>query len=297
VGLFREPDAVTPPVRFDEREQETELRQTGLRRVTRKRPNSHREAEATAPVLDSTSLPPRPARGGVLSVIAILRQLTVLPCAVALGHRRTSRCDISHRQDLLFRVYWTPTKNPSNPILIEDCKTNLRLPEEQFPPVETQHPQRRMTNFLTVAFVYPTAMDAATRGVMSRKLVWIEQQRFRGFGCSECAWVFNPTSAPNFELQRDKEFTSHICADHPARALGAGTLNNSEHQDWGKLYRAAVLESDRSKLLQRIEQAEVAILERSRSLSKSPGNNRKEQKVITRALHILSLLRKAVQEP
>src|ERR1039457_7124750 len=56
VGLFREPDAVTPPVRFDEREQETELRQTGLRRVTRKRPNSHREAEATAPVLDSTRL-------------------------------------------------------------------------------------------------------------------------------------------------------------------------------------------------------------------------------------------------
>jgi hypothetical protein len=40
---------------------------------------------------------------------------------------------------------------------------------------------------------------------MSRKLVWIEQQRFRGFGCSECAWVFNPSSAPNFELQRDKE--------------------------------------------------------------------------------------------
>jgi hypothetical protein len=56
VSLFREPDAVTPPVRFDEREQETELRQTGLRRVTRKRPNSHREAKATAPVLDSTSL-------------------------------------------------------------------------------------------------------------------------------------------------------------------------------------------------------------------------------------------------
>ena len=48
-----------------------------------------------------------------------------------------------------------------------------------------------------------------------RKLIWIEQQRFRGFGCSECAWVFNPSSAPNFELQRDKEFTLHVCADHP----------------------------------------------------------------------------------
>ena len=38
VSLFREPDAGNPPVRFDEREQETELGQTGLRRVARKRP-------------------------------------------------------------------------------------------------------------------------------------------------------------------------------------------------------------------------------------------------------------------
>src|SRR5213593_1441948 len=59
VCLFREPDAGNPPVRFDEREQETELGQTGLRRVTRKRPNSHREAKATAPVLDSTQNPPK----------------------------------------------------------------------------------------------------------------------------------------------------------------------------------------------------------------------------------------------
>lgn len=143
-----------------------------------------------------------------------------------------------------------------------------------------------------------TTMDRAMRAVMSRKLVWIEQQRFRGFGCSECAWVFNPTSAPNFELQRYKEFSLHVCGDHPgAKALGAGAVKDSEYQDWGKLYRAAVLESDRSKLLQRIEQAEAAILERSRSLSKSPGNDRKEQEVISRALQILSLLRKAGQEP
>ena len=32
VSLFREPDAGKPPVRFDEREQETEPSQTGLRR-------------------------------------------------------------------------------------------------------------------------------------------------------------------------------------------------------------------------------------------------------------------------
>src|SRR5713101_9047912 len=54
VGLFREPDAGNLPVRFDEREQETGSSQTGLRRAMRKHPNSHREAKATAPVLDST---------------------------------------------------------------------------------------------------------------------------------------------------------------------------------------------------------------------------------------------------
>ena len=36
VSLFREPDAGNPPVRFDEREQETEPSQTGLRRAMRK---------------------------------------------------------------------------------------------------------------------------------------------------------------------------------------------------------------------------------------------------------------------
>jgi hypothetical protein len=60
---------------------------------------------------------------------------------------------------------------------------------------------------------------------MNRKLVWIEQRQFRGFGCSECGWRFQPSGAPtgtsfdemmsNFELQRDKEFVTHLCADHP----------------------------------------------------------------------------------
>jgi len=60
---------------------------------------------------------------------------------------------------------------------------------------------------------------------MPRKLVWVEQNRFRGFACSECCWRFDSSAAPtgksfdemmqNFELQRDKEFTSHVCANHP----------------------------------------------------------------------------------
>jgi hypothetical protein len=56
VCLFREPDAGNLPVRFDEREQETEPSQTGLRRRRESFVSSHREAKATAPVLDSTRL-------------------------------------------------------------------------------------------------------------------------------------------------------------------------------------------------------------------------------------------------
>jgi hypothetical protein len=61
--------------------------------------------------------------------------------------------------------------------------------------------------------------------VALRALVWIEEDSFLGWGCSECAWVFSPSGAltgksfdeakQNFELQRDKEFTFHDCADHP----------------------------------------------------------------------------------
>ena len=58
---------------------------------------------------------------------------------------------------------------------------------------------------------------------MRRKLLWIEEPHFGGFGCSECGWRFKPSEEPtgrslnamieNFALQRDKEFTSHVCAD------------------------------------------------------------------------------------
>jgi hypothetical protein len=77
--------------------------------------------------------------------------------------------------------------------------------------------------------------------------------------------------------------------NHP-RAKGQSAKRNVK-QGWEKLYRAAVIEPARSKLLQRIEVAETAIVERSRRLSKSQANSGKEQKAITRALYILSLLR------
>jgi hypothetical protein len=59
---------------------------------------------------------------------------------------------------------------------------------------------------------------------MSRRLVWIEESHFGGFGCSDCGWRFKFSEdltgtsldemTQKFALQRDKEFASHVCADH-----------------------------------------------------------------------------------
>jgi hypothetical protein len=69
-------------------------------------------------------------------------------------------------------------------------------------------------------------LNASNREVaMGRKLVWGERPNFQGWACTECAWVFNP-SGPfigesldemkmHYEQQRDKEFTSHVCVEHP----------------------------------------------------------------------------------
>ena len=63
---------------------------------------------------------------------------------------------------------------------------------------------------------------------MKREMVWIDQPLLRGWGCSQCAWVYNPLGLPSgktfdemmriFELSRDKEFASHVCTEHPHTA-------------------------------------------------------------------------------
>jgi hypothetical protein len=58
-----------------------------------------------------------------------------------------------------------------------------------------------------------------------RKLIWIDEPRFQGCGCSECAWTFSPSGPLTgdsldemkeiYERQRDNEFAIHVCAEHP----------------------------------------------------------------------------------
>jgi hypothetical protein len=59
------------------------------------------------------------------------------------------------------------------------------------------------------------------------ELVRVQTKDFMGWACSACAWQFNPSGIPagktlaeiklNFERERDKEFESHVCAEHPKR--------------------------------------------------------------------------------
>jgi hypothetical protein len=56
---------------------------------------------------------------------------------------------------------------------------------------------------------------------MPRRLIWIESQKFAGFGCSECQWVFKSTGAlvgltldqmkKEYEAERGREFAAHAC--------------------------------------------------------------------------------------
>jgi hypothetical protein len=74
---------------------------------------------------------------------------------------------------------------------------------------------------------------AAYNAAMPPRLVWIESQKFAGFGCSECTWVFKPSGSlggeafdkmkQRFKAERDKEFAAHACAQHPKSTGPAGT--------------------------------------------------------------------------
>jgi rubredoxin len=65
-----------------------------------------------------------------------------------------------------------------------------------------------------------------------RRLEWAERPNFQGWACSECAWVFNPSwplagksvndMKTEFGQHRDKEFASHVCAEHPRATKNPG---------------------------------------------------------------------------
>jgi hypothetical protein len=64
--------------------------------------------------------------------------------------------------------------------------------------------------------------------------------------------------------------------------------------EWEKLYRAAVLETDWSKIEECIQQAEVAMRGRLHEFSLNHGGTPEENRAIERALNGLNVLRNEV---
>jgi len=59
---------------------------------------------------------------------------------------------------------------------------------------------------------------------VSRQMVWNKTPHIEAWTCCACAWVFRPSGPPlgislddmicNYELQRDREYANHVCAEH-----------------------------------------------------------------------------------
>jgi hypothetical protein len=67
---------------------------------------------------------------------------------------------------------------------------------------------------------------------MPREMTTIKREDFLSWGCSECGWLFEPKGPPvgenieammdNFRSRRDREFASHVCAEHPRKSKSCG---------------------------------------------------------------------------
>jgi hypothetical protein len=66
--------------------------------------------------------------------------------------------------------------------------------------------------------------------------------------------------------------------------------------EWEKLYQAAILETDWSKIEERIQAADTAISARLHELSLNHGGTREENQAMSDALNALTVLRREVAE-
>ena len=82
-----------------------------------------------------------------------------------------------------------------------------------------------------------------------RMIMWIDEPYFQGFGCSECAWAFNPSGPPvgnslqemkeDFARRRDNEFAAHVCAEHPTAKMTKIQTSHTEPLRMARLQRGA----------------------------------------------------------
>jgi hypothetical protein len=75
--------------------------------------------------------------------------------------------------------------------------------------------------------------------------------------------------------------------------MNTGICKSPESRYWRELYRAALAEIGKSKLLERIAEAEKAVVLRARELFQAAGDNGEEAEVLEDVMYALHALRSA----
>ena len=77
--------------------------------------------------------------------------------------------------------------------------------------------------------------------------------------------------------------------------MKTGTLGPPHKRVWAQFYKAALFELDASKVLDRIAEAERALVTRARELFDSAADNIEEEHAVDDAMYSLRALRSAVK--
>src|SRR6266849_8744813 len=131
-------------------------------------------------------------------------------CYVARSHRRG--CDA--KQGNVFRAGSHGDSRDSSPAGCSACR---RAGENACARPGAWAPSR--------GGIIKATGEYSVQGTTMRKMTWVKSALSESWACSQCAWVFKPSGPPrgttldemmqNFERQRDREFASHLCAEHP----------------------------------------------------------------------------------
>ena len=77
--------------------------------------------------------------------------------------------------------------------------------------------------------------------------------------------------------------------------MNAAIYEFPENRNWQALYKAAIVEVDSTKRLDRISEAKRAIVERARELFQTTGDNFREEQALDTALCVLHALQGTVK--
>jgi hypothetical protein len=94
-----------------------------------------------------------------------------------------------------------------------------------------------------ISTIERNSTQAGQRSVMaarvSRQMVWTKTPQMEAWTCFACSWAFQPFGPPrgnslqemmtNYELQRDKEYASHVCREFPKQQIGRAHLKFPAH--------------------------------------------------------------------